>query len=154
MLRRWAFTFLRTIPLLLMLGALALGGAIAAHHAYQHQLGLLVVLFVAGTLIIAVAGWFYPRSGFWFGLAIGMMPAGTSLAWSFEAGLLWEAMVAFCVMCAAVCIPALASVMWWPLRGLSYEERRDIFRRLNEMPYDNRMRLLWSRRMDRFLLRD
>ena len=105
-------------------------------------------MFVVGTLVVATAAWFYPHRDAVAALTVGAIPVAVSLAKALEVGLVWEPFVAFCLLVAAAAIPACVSILWWPLRKLSYEERRDVLRQVLELPYDERMRIFWSRRYD------
>lgn len=147
-LKRWALTGFRAIPLVLMLGLLAFGSTVAAQNAFRHHLELSVMLFVVGSVIAATAAWFYPHRHAVAVMLLGAAPAGIV---AFEAGLVWEPFVAFCVFSAVCVIPAVLSIMWWPLRKLSYDERVAVYQRLLKQPHDERMRRLWSRQYDHFV---
>ena len=147
-LLRWGVIALSAIPLLLILGLLVYWGAIAARHAYAHHLTLFIIPFVMGTSVATVASWSYPNSRAVAAMELAAIPLGISLAAGAMAGLYWEAAVAFCVVASACALSGVLSVLWWPLRGLSQDERRAVFRRLLAMSHNERLRILSSRDYD------
>lgn len=144
---RWAF---RAIALLL-LGLLAYWGGLAAQHAYARQLGPWVISFAVGAAIVTVAAWFYPRASARVIMGLGAVLVVFSLAVAFVAGLVWEPFVGCWALLAAELISSSLSALWWPLRTLSAEDRRAVFRRLRQFPYRERRRIIWSRQYDQFL---
>lgn len=149
---RWAFGLRRAIALLL-LALLAYGGVVAAQHAYARQLGPWVISFAVGAAIVTIAAWFYPRASARVIIGLGAALAVLSLAVAFVAGLVWESLVGFGALLAAELISSSLSALWWPLRTLSAEDRRAVFRRLRQFPYRERRRIIWSRQYDPFLTR-